>query len=248
MSLLVEAARSRRSRSPLTVGSLSLSVCAVTVGLSACAAWDAGPAPAPARAVPTAPVVIEAPRPLPAAVAASAPAAPLVERVEPATPADLVSRRLLAYHDQVRVLAPNDLASEIARLGALPPASGTSLELAIALMQTRNGGELNRAIGLVEPIARGGADELRPWQPIARWLVSRLLELRRLEDLLEKRSQELRDSQREVRQLNEKLEALKAIERSLAPRPSSSGSSPGLSGTASFAPASQPAAAQRRTP
>jgi hypothetical protein len=66
------------------------------------------------------------------------------------------------------------------------------------------------------------------WQPIARLLLARLQELRRLEDLLDRRNQELRDSQRDVKQLSEKLEALKAIERSLAPRPISS-AAPGAS-------------------
>jgi hypothetical protein len=115
-------------------------------------------------------------------------------------------------------------------------------------MQTRNGGELGRAIGLVEPVVKGTSADLRPWQPFARLLLSRLLELRRLEDLLDKRNQELRDSQREVRQLNEKLEALKAIERSLAPRPSSSSSPAAVSGAASFAPASQATPPNRRNP
>jgi hypothetical protein len=86
-----------------------------------------------------------------------------VAPVDPATPGDLASRQLLAYHDQVRLLQPNDLAQEINRLAALPVAPDTSLELALALMQTRNGGELNRAIGLVEPWTRGTA-EPRPWR------------------------------------------------------------------------------------
>jgi hypothetical protein len=215
----------------------------LSIGLPACTSFRADDRSGPAARAASAPLVIAQPLPLPAMDAASVPpSAPAASAaVDPATPGDLVSRRLLAYHDQLRALSPGDLIQEIARLSALPVAPDISLELALALMQTRNGGELNRAIGLVDPLIKGNLPEQRQWQPFARLLLARLLELRRLEDLLDKRSQELRDSQREVRQLNEKLEALKAIERSLAPRPSSSVSPSTLSGAASFAPT-------RRTP
>jgi len=224
---------------------VSLWSAVLVAGLSACTSLRSVDRPASdvavASAAASAPVVVAAPSP--AADAASAPVvAPAASApVDEATPGDLAARRLLAYHDQVRGMLPSDLAQEINRLAASPPAPETSLELALALMQTRNGVELNRAIGMVEPLARGGSPDQRAWQPFARLLLSRLLELRRLEELLDKRSQELRDSQREVRQLNEKLEALKAIERSLAPRPSSALPPSTLSGATSFAPT-------RRTP
>ena len=250
MSLLAEAAPTRPflrpGAGPLTaVARWSAVLC---VGLSACTSLRSDPEPVPVAQAASAPVVIVVPPPAVEAASAPSPAMASAALVDPATPGDLASRRLLAYHDQLRALPPNDLAQEIGRLSALPAGSETSLELAMALMQTRNGGELNRAIGLVDPIAKNGASEHRQWQPFARLLLSRLLELRRLEDLLDKRNQELRDSQREVRQLNEKLEALKAIERSLAPRPSSGASPAGVPGAASFAPASQATSPQRRTP
>lgn len=253
MSLLAEAAPTRPflrpGAGPLTaVARWSAVLC---VGLSACTSLRSDPEPVSVATAAAAPVVIVVPPPAVEAASAPSPAMATAAPVDPATPGDLASRRLLAYHDQLRALPPNDLAQELSRLSALPVGPETSLELAMALMQTRNGGELNRAIGLVDPIAKSGASEQRQWQPFARLLLSRLLELRRLEDLLDKRNQELRDSQREVRQLNEKLEALKAIERSLAPRPSSAvppAGAPGVPGASLFAPASQATAPQRRTP
>ena len=163
------------------------------------------------------PTLRSSPTPSAPAVIAPQPVPVNVLPVDLATPMDAVSRRLLAHHEQLRLMSPADLAQEINRLATLAPSPDASLELAMALLQTRNGGELNRALGLVEPLAKGAAPEQRPWQPFARLLVSRLQELRRLEDLLDRRNQELRDSQREAKQLNDKLEALKAIERSLAP-------------------------------
>ena len=206
MSLFVESALRRCALRPLA----TVILIAATLSAPGCSVWQRAPAPAPMPA----PTV---PPPTPPVIAAtpSAPPAP----VEVATPADMASRRALANHEQLRSLPPNELAQEIARLSALPPAPDTSIDLAMALLLTRNGGEQQRAIGLVEPLAKGVTPDAEVWQPIARLLLARLQELRRLEDLLDRRNQELRDSQREVKQLNEKLEALKAIERSLAPRP-----------------------------
>lgn len=222
MSLFVEFAPRRCVLRPLA----SVVLIAAALGASGCSLWQRAPAPtpvpAPAVAPPTPPLIHATPSPPP-------------EPVEAATPADLASRRALANHEQLRNLPPNELAQEIARLSALPPAPDTSIDLAMALLLTRNGGEQLRAIGLVEPLAKGTTPEAEAWQPIARLLLARLQELRRLEDLLDRRNQELRDSQRDVKQLNEKLEALKAIERSLAPRPISS-VAPGTLG--SSAPAS----------
>lgn len=219
MSLYVETAPRQCVRRPLLSVFLVAAAIGGAVGLAGCSALRREPvvvaAPAPAVAAHTPPVVI-------------APPTPPREPIDAATPTDLASRHALAMHEQLRGLPLNELAQEIARLSALPPAPDTSVSLAMALLLTRNGGELNRAVGLVEPLARGTTADSAAWQPIARLLLARLLELRRLEDLLDRRNQELRDGQREVKQLNEKLEALKAIERSLAPRPISS-AAPGRS-------------------
>ena len=50
-------------------------------------------------------------------------------------------------------------------------------------------------------------------------LANRLMDQRRLEDATERQAQQLRDSQRRIDQLNERLEAMRAIERSLTTRP-----------------------------
>ena len=234
MSLCVETAPRQCVRRPLAGVFLVAAAIGVAVGLSGCSVLRREPAPvaapAPAVVAHTPPVVV-------------APPTPPLEPIEAATPTDLASRHALAIHDQLRALPLNELALEIARLSALPPAPDTSIDLAMALLLTRNGGEQNRAIALIEPLAKGATPASEAWQPIARLLQARLLELRRLEDLLDRRNQELRDSQRDVKQLNEKLEALKAIERSLAPRPMSS-AAPGtvVNGAANASPASAPRA------
>jgi hypothetical protein len=153
-------------------------------------------------------------------------------------PVDAAARRLLFYGEQLRQIAPGELGGEITRLqAALSTASpagapAATLELALALAQTRNPNDTARALSLLDPIAKAPTPEQQPWQGLARLLVMRIVEQRRLEEQLDRQAAQLRDAQRNVQQLNEKLEALKAIERSLnnravpAPTPSSGASKP----------------------
>jgi len=190
----------------------------------------------------------------PPAVPASAPAPAPVPPPPPPTvviqqpdPADIAARRFLAYHEQIRQMSPNDLGSEINRLNGVVSATATAapadtvLELALALSQQHNGGDVARAIALLEPLTRSSAPELQPWQGLARLLLARVSEQRRLEDLLEKQNQQRREQQRSLQQLNEKLEALKAIERSMTTRPAGASVAPVSSPPAASAASAPPA-------
>ncbi|MET0517247.1 MAG: hypothetical protein ABW005_00295, partial [Burkholderiaceae bacterium] len=134
-------------------------------------------------------------------------------------PGDAAARQLLAYHERLRAMSPAELAQEVAPRddAALPPAAAT--QLALALMANHGAGELARAQALLDAVLRGSSPEAPDWQPLARLLAARLAEQRRLEEQIERLNQQARDAQRDnqrrLDQLNEKLEALKAIERSL---------------------------------
>lgn len=122
---------------------------------------------------------------------------------------------LLAFHERVREMSAADLARELARLGDAPVGPRSALSLAVVLAQTHGPGDLLRALALVEPIARSNHPAVLPWQPFARWLAARYGEQRRLEEQVERLTQQLREQQRRLDQLNEKLVALRGIERSL---------------------------------
>lgn len=202
--------------------------------LTACGTLPAAPPVASAPPVDARPVAVAASppaQPVPSAHAASAP--------PPAPPAlrpdfaDAAARRLLAYQEQLRQLPAGELGAELARQNAALAASGNApavaLELSLVLAQTRNPADTQRALALLDPIARTPTPEQQPWQGLARLLLVRLVEQRRLEEQLERQAGQLRESQRNVQQLNEKLEALKAIERSLNSRavpPAASGVQP----------------------
>ena len=218
---------SRRGRNGVLMPGMALA----TVLLGACAG-GAGPqssSPAPAAAVQPAPAVNSAAvSNSSAASSASAPAAP---PREPATGEAVV--RALAYADRIRTMSSAELSQEVARLGAVQ-SPAEQLQLALVLSQSRQTAEVIRSQELLTRLLANTNAEAQALHPLARLLAARLGEQRRFEDLLDKQSQLARDLQRRLDQTLERLEALKAIERSMTRRP---------------APPAEPAPASRsRTP
>lgn len=139
-------------------------------------------------------------------------------------------QRVLAQTDRIVAMAPSDLAKEIGRLSAIEEdATDTLLLLAIALSHTRQAVDTARALGLVQRVlADSASKDAQALHPLARLIEARLLQQRRLEDQLERQTQQLREAQRRNDQLNERLEAVRAIERSLTTRPAVPSSTPTL--------------------
>lgn len=149
---------------------------------------------APEKAHPESVAVIAAPAPLPAP--------------------DVLAPVLL-YADQVRALQGAELTQEIARFADLS-APEDQLRLALALVQTRQLYDLVRAQDLLQRVLAGNGSRAQQLHPLARLLAARFAEQRRVEDQLDRQGQQLRDAQRRLEQTNDKLEALKEIERSLS--------------------------------
>jgi len=197
----------RRSRAPRRLGALAVSA---TVALGACAPM---PAPPPPPAPP-----VEAQVPVCRVPVLPAPAC-LPAPVPPPDPVDQAMRHVVAYQERLRTLPQQEIARELARIGDPAGSPAATLELALLIGQTRNPADTVRALNLLDGVLRSTSPEVTPWQPIARVLAVRYAEQRRVEELLEKQKNELRDSQRRIEQLTSQLEALKAIERSLTNRP-----------------------------
>lgn len=174
------------------------------------------------------------PPPPPVAVAAApapppTPAAPTVMPVEaepiaPATQPALVFTQLtqgpvaaiLGYADRVRPYGPPELSAELARLGDPGETPLAQMQVALVLAQTRVPADLARALGLMQRVMANPSPDAQPLHPLARALAARYVEQRRVEDERDRQAQQVRDSQRRIDQLNERLEALRAIERSFA--------------------------------
>ena len=125
---------------------------------------------------------------------------------------------VLLFADRIRPLQGAELTQEISRMNDTPvPAS--QLRQAIALAQTRQLYDLVRAQDLLQKVLNNATPEARPLHPLARLLATRYAEQRRVEDMLDRQGQQTKDAQRRLDQTNDKLEALKEIERSLTSRP-----------------------------
>lgn len=207
-------ARVRAATLPIAVGLSAL--CA-----AACTPLNPEPVPKP---VPPPAAAAAAPQPAPAPPPAPAFVPAVKPKPDGVNAADQAARRLLAYHERLRQMSPTDVAAEVSRLNAVvsaadPASPDDVLALALALVQEHNAGDLARASSLLEPLAQDASPTPEPWQPLARLLLGRVSEQRRLEEQLDKMTAQRRDTQRAIQQLTEKLEALKAIERSMTGHP-----------------------------
>ncbi|RYZ10951.1 MAG: hypothetical protein EOO24_07670 [Comamonadaceae bacterium] len=188
---------------------------ALSAGLAAAAlSGCASPAPPPRAAVPLPPVVVAVPVPVPRIVETVRLPEPVVEKPDVPPPAI----QMLAYADRIRGLSNADLTAEIARL-ADPADPGTQMQLALALSGTRVPADLARALGLMQRVIGNPSSDAQPLQPLARALAARYMEQRRVEDDRDRQAQQLREAQRRIGELNDRMEALRAIERSFG-RPS----------------------------
>jgi len=157
------------------------------------------------------------------------PPPPVVKCDPPREPQDLAARHLLATEDRLSALNTADLTAEAAR-----PLEGASIEQqldqALAMSRTHNPGDLARAQGVLEKVLHDNTPQADPWRSFARLLAYRLAEQKRAEDSAERNAAQLReaqrDNQRKLDDANAKLEALKAIERSLNTRQAPAASSP----------------------
>ena len=187
------------------------------------------------------------------ASAASNPEPPPAPPAPPALPAVLpvpdVVVRVLVYAERVRSMPTVELNQELARLAAPGEASvpASQVQLSLLLSQLRQLPELIKAQELLARVLANAGPDAQPLHPLARLLAFRYGEQRRLEDQLEKERQQTREVQRKLDQTNERLEALKAIERSLTTRPPPP-PAPAQVPAPAPAPASAPASRGRTAP
>ena len=177
-----------------------------------------------ACAAPTPLAEPEPPEPMPAspepAPQAEPPAPPAAAPAPAAAPnAESPAIALLAYADQVRTLAGPAAAQELARLSGLAPSAANLVQMALVLLQTRGPGDVGRAAQLLQRVQSEDSREARPLHALARLLAAHLAEQRKVEEQSERSAQQLRDAQRRADQLQDRLDALRAIERARPNRP-----------------------------
>ena len=126
---------------------------------------------------------------------------------------------LLGYQQLLAQLPPQDLARERAVLLYLPPTPSSQLRLAMLFAQTRGSGDLARAQALADRVLRANDPAAASMHPLARLLATQYHERLRLQAQNERLLLQVSESQRRSAELQDKLEALANIERSLPQRP-----------------------------
>ncbi len=131
-------------------------------------------------------------------------------------PASAAVAEVLAYADRLRSLAGGELESELERLRAR---QGAAAWLQASLLHAhKQPPELQRAIELSHQALADSSPEGQQLQPLAHLLSSRYAQQRKLEEQVDRQNKQLAEVQRKLDQSLERLEALKAIERSLGRR------------------------------
>ncbi|NRR29522.1 hypothetical protein HSX11_04905 [Oxalobacteraceae bacterium] len=156
------------------------------------------------------------PPPVPAPVVVLAPPPPAP--VPPPPPPDEVGP-LLNYHQSLRRMSQGELIKELSGLGLQQRSPRVATQMGMALMLTRGSGDLARAQALLDSVATAAEADAAPFKALATLLSSNCAETRRLAEHGDKLAAQLKENQRRTEQLNEMLEGLKNIERTLPARP-----------------------------
>ncbi|MET0266033.1 MAG: hypothetical protein ABW202_10480 [Duganella sp.] len=160
-------------------------------------------------------------KPKPAPVAVPVPAPVVVPEPPPPPPVDEVTP-LLNYHQALRRMNQGELLKELSGLMLQKRSPRVSLQMGMVLMLTRGSGDLARAQPLLDGVANSTEFAAAPYKALAQLLASHCNEARRLADVADKLATQQKDNQRRIEQLNDMLEGLKNIERTLPARPAAS--------------------------
>ncbi|MET3119191.1 hypothetical protein AAKU64_003430 [Undibacterium sp. GrIS 1.8] len=140
---------------------------------------------------------------------------------------------LLAYFQRARLLPSTELPKMLADLNGLEKGiekkARHDVQRAILLGFIRGSGDLMRAQALLDGVVKSTDADAEHIKPLAYFLSTNYAEWRRLDEALDKQTQQLKESQRRADQLSQKLEDLKAIERQLPTRPRSAVVAPATS-------------------
>ncbi len=127
----------------------------------------------------------------------------------------------LGYYHGLARMTPAELGRERSILVAVPQTPYTQVRMAMLLGHPRVQQDLARGLALLDSVLKSGDPAAAPFQPLARQVADNYLERLKLESQLERQGQQLKDSQRKAGELQDKLDSLADIERTLTPRPRS---------------------------
>ncbi len=125
----------------------------------------------------------------------------------------------LAYYQMLQRMTAAQVNRERTLLAAVPTSPNSQLRTAMLLGHARTQADLTKALSLLDAILKSNDSAAASLHPLVRLLADSYGERLRLDAQLEKQGQQLRESQRKAAELQEKLDELAAIERTLPQRP-----------------------------
>jgi hypothetical protein len=136
---------------------------------------------------------------------------------------------LLGYYLQLHGMSPHELVRERGMLAAQSQTPESQIRMAMLLGQTRGPTDLARALKLLDGALKSADPAAVGLRPLARVLTNHYQERQRLEMQNEKLAQQSKDAQRRSSELQEKLDAMADIERSIPVRPTTGNPPSGVS-------------------
>ncbi len=125
----------------------------------------------------------------------------------------------LAYYQSLQRMSAAQLGRERAMLAAVPQSPGIQMRMAMLLGNPRGQPDLAKALNLLDAVLKSSDPVAVGLQPLARLLADNFGERQKLEIQFDKQGQQLKDSQRKAAELQEKIDNLADIERTLPQRP-----------------------------
>jgi hypothetical protein len=125
---------------------------------------------------------------------------------------------LLNYQNSSRQMPASELAKAIVDLNQQGKTPQVLMQKAILYANLHGPGDLARAQGLLDGVLKATELDAEHFKPLAALLITTYGDWRHMDDSADKLNQQLRDGQRHVDQLNEKLERLKNMEQLLPTR------------------------------
>jgi hypothetical protein len=128
----------------------------------------------------------------------------------------------LAYYQSLQRMSAAEMTRERTALGAHPASPANQLRLAMLLGHPRAAQDLNRALGLLDILMKSPDPVAQSLYSLARLLADNYNERLKIDAQAEKQGaqlkEQLKESQRKTLELQEKLNGLADIERTLPPR------------------------------
>jgi len=137
----------------------------------------------------------------------------------------------LSYYQLLSRMTPAELGRERMVLAALPRTPNTQLRQAMLFGYPRAPQDIARAMAQLDSVLKSTDPAAIDLQPLARLLADSYAERLKMEVHVDRQGQQLKESQRKVVELQEKIDGLADIERTLPQRPRA-GRPPAVSGGA----------------